>query len=365
MSTRKKKILTVVGARPQFVKAAALSPALAARAADAVEVIVHTGQHFDDAMSDVFFREMRIPAPAYNLAIGGGTHGENTGRMIEAIEKVLVVERPDVVMVFGDTDSTLAAAIATSKLGILLAHVEAGLRSHRRAMPEEINRVVTDHVSDILYTPSAVSTATLRGEGIPAGRIVEAGDVMCDVVRRFTSMALERSRILHQLDLTPGAFHLLTLHRKENTDDEAVLRRILAGLDASPKPVIFPMHPRTTKMLAQFGLRLPSSVRAIEPTGYLDTLRLVSTAALIITDSGGVQKEAYFVGQPCIILREETEWTELVDTGANVLAGSDTARIATLLAAAPWSIPVQGLYGDGRAAEAIAWDLLDRLAAGT
>jgi len=357
-----KKILTVVGARPQFVKAAALSPSLATRAAEVAEVLVHTGQHFDDSMSDIFFREMRIPAPAYNLAIGGGTHGENTGRMIEAIEKVLLTERPDMVVVYGDTDSTLAAAVATSKLGILLAHVEAGLRSHRRAMPEEINRVVTDHVADVLYTPSAASNENLRREGIPADRIVEAGDVMFDVVKRFAALAAQRSPILAQLGVTPGIFHLLTLHRKENTDDKAVLQRILAGLAKSPMPIIFPMHPRTKKMLEAFGLELPTSVRPIEPLGYLDTLRLISTASLVITDSGGVQKEAYFVGQPCVTLRDETEWTELVDTGANVLAGSNSALIAELLGSDPWHPRVTGLYGDGRAADAIATDLLARVA---
>lgn len=356
-----KKILTVVGARPQFVKAAALSPSLATRAPDLTEVLVHTGQHFDDAMSEIFFREMRIPTPAYNLAIGGGTHGENTGRMIEAIEKVLLLEQPSIVVVYGDTDSTLAAAVATAKLGIQLAHVEAGLRSNRRAMPEEINRVLTDHVADVLYTPSAASSDNLRREGIPPGRIVQVGDVMFDVVKRFTVLANERSRVLEYLGLSAGSFHLLTLHRKENTDDRAVLERILAGLADSPIPIIFPMHPRTRKMLNVFGLKLPMSVRPLEPLGYLDTLRLVSTASMVITDSGGVQKEAYFVGQPCVTLRDETEWTELVETGANVLAGSNSARIAELLASDPWRPAVSGLYGDGRAADVIAADLLSRV----
>lgn len=356
------RILTVVGARPQFVKAAALSPALS-RTPGVTEILVHTGQHFDAGMSDVFFEEMRIPAPTVNLGIGGGSHGENTGRMIEALERVFLAEGPDAVIVFGDTDSTLAAAIATSKLGILLVHVEAGLRSFRRSMPEEINRVVTDHVADVLYAPSNAAVGHLLREGIDAAKVVRSGDVMYDVVRRFERLAAERSTILAREGLAAGGFHLLTLHRKENTDDRATLARILDGLSASPVPIVFPMHPRTRKMIAHFGLSLPPGVRVLEPLGYLDTLQLLANARLVLTDSGGVQKEAYFVRRPCVTLRDETEWTELVDAGANVIVGSDAARIGAVVASEPWAVPGPGIYGDGDAADCIATDLRRRLGA--
>lgn len=354
------KILTVVGARPQFVKAAALSPSLRAQAGVS-EIIIHTGQHFDTNMSDVFFNEMSIPQPQINLGIGGGTHGQNTGRMIEALEAVLFSERPDVVVVFGDTDSTLAAAVATSKLGIPLAHIEAGLRSFRRAMPEEINRVVTDHLADFLYAPSAMSAINLRREGISQERILNSGDVMYDVVKFFTPMAMAQSHVLNRLQLKAGSYNLMTLHRKENTDDRMTLQRILDGVAQSPIPIIFPVHPRTTKRMVEFGLKLPSSVIPIEPLGYLDTLRLETSSRLILTDSGGVQKEAYFHGVPCVTLRDETEWTELVDCGANCLAGSDTDKISKLLNQCN---PVEfrpNIYGDGYAAERIVSDLLVRL----
>jgi UDP-GlcNAc3NAcA epimerase len=359
MSTRK-KILTIVGARPQFVKAAALSPSLA-RYPMVEEVLVHTGQHFDETMSDVFFRELPIPKPRYNLGIGGGTHGQNTGRMIEALEDVMLSERPEAVVVYGDTDSTLAAAVSAAKLGILLAHVEAGLRSYRRAMPEEINRVVTDHVADILYTPSANSAANLCMEGIAADRIVVTGDVMQDVVRLFAPIARNRSQVLARLGIQSDAYYLLTMHRKENTDHEHVLRDIIAGLSSSEVPVIFPVHPRTKKMLAEFGLALPACVRAIEPQGYLDTLRLIADASLVLTDSGGVQKEAYFLGRPCVTLRDETEWVELVSSGANTLVGSNSARIKALLRHVPSPPTTDGLFGDGHAADRIATDLVARM----
>jgi len=352
--------MTVVGARPQFVKAAALSPALA-RAGGIRESLLHTGQHFDANMSDVFFDEMSIPAPRWNLGIGGGTHGQNTGRMIEAIEKVLLESRPDAVVVFGDTDSTLAAAIATSKLGIALAHVEAGLRSHRRAMPEEINRVLTDHVADVLYVPSQSAMANLEAEGIPVGKLVHVGDVMFDVVLRYTADARARSTILRRLDLRSGEYHLMTLHRKENTDDPGAMSRILEGIASSPRPIVLPLHPRTARRLQEHGLVLPPVVRVTEPTGYLDTLCLESNARMILTDSGGVQKEAYFHRVPCITLRDETEWVELADCGANHVVGTDADRIRGILQDEPKFAADPGLYGNGDAADRIAADLSARL----
>lgn len=356
----KLKVVTIVGARPQFVKAAALSPSFVA-SGKVEELIVHTGQHFDANMSDIFFDEMAIPKPQFHLGIGGGTHGQNTGRMIEAIEGVLLAEKPDAVLVFGDTDSTLAAAIAASKLGIMLAHVEAGLRSFRRAMPEEINRVVTDHLSDVLYIPSAASARNLEKEGIVGSKVVDVGDVMHDVVRIFTDVAKTRSKIVEQLDLQPGRYDLMTLHRKENTDDRARLVDILAGIAASPVPIVLPLHPRTAKRMAEFGLELPKNVRMIEPLGYLDTLCLEASARVLLTDSGGMQKEAYFHGVPCITLRDETEWTELVDIGANSLVGSNPEAIRAALNRTTQVPTTANVYGDGHAADRIAADLIERL----
>lgn len=356
------KIITVVGARPQFVKAAALSPVFS-RSQGVNELLVHTGQHFDANMSDVFFEELSIPSPHINLGIGGGTHGQNTGRMIESLEAVLMTEKPDCVLVFGDTDSTLAAAVATSKLGIMLAHVEAGLRSFRRSMPEEINRVLTDHVADVLYAPSNVAVDNLGHEGISNTKIVNSGDVMYDVIKRFTALAESHSTILQNLGLASGAYNFMTMHRQENTDNPNVLEHIVNGLAASPLPIIFPIHPRTEKRFKEFGIRLPQCVRPIKPLGYLDVLMLQLNANLVLTDSGGVQKEAYFLGRPCITLRDETEWVELVECGANVLAGSDSKLLADLLQRNYSSLKVSNLYGNGHAAELIVADLLGRLSA--
>lgn len=354
-------VVTVVGARPQFVKAAALSPCL--RATGFIEEsIVHTGQHFDHAMSDVFFHEMGIPSPAVNLGIGGGTHGQNTGRMIEGLERVFVERRPDAVLVYGDTDSTLAAAVAASKLGLRLAHVEAGLRSFRRAMPEEINRVLTDHVSDVLYAPSSRAVELLAKEGIVGGRVVNAGDVMFDVVKRFSTLAQERSDVLERLGLNSQKYQLLTLHRKENVDDPALLRRVLDAIGEAAQPTVFLVHPRTAKMLAEFQIQVSPLIQLVDPVGYLDMIRLIQNCSLVLTDSGGLQKEAYFLGRPCVTLRDETEWTELVDVGANKLVGTDPDRIAAALESMKTVGGVPGgIYGQGHAAEIIALDLLARL----
>ena len=358
------KVVTVVGARPQFVKAAAISPRLASTGF-IHEEIIHTGQHFDRAMSDVVFEEMAIPAPTVNLGIGGGTHGQNTGRMIEGLERVFLERRPNAVLVYGDTDSTLAAAIAASKLGLRLAHIEAGLRSFRRAMPEEINRVLTDHVSDVLYAPSAQAANLLAKEGIEPDKVVISGDVMFDVVKRFSSLARERSNVLERLGVETQSYQLLTLHRKENVDDPVLLRRVLEAVGTAVKTTVFLVHPRTAKMLAEFQIKVSSRIRLVEPVGYIDMLRLIEGCSLVLTDSGGLQKEAYFLGRPCITLREETEWTELVDSGANVLAGTDPTRITNALASIKnlGAIP-EGIYGDGHASEKIAQDLLSRFQAG-
>ncbi len=312
-------------------------------------------------MSDVFFAEMRIPEPRHHLGIGGGTHGQNTGRMLEAIEGTLLLERPDLVIVYGDTDSTLAGALAAAKLKIPVAHVEAGLRSFRRDMPEEINRIVTDHLSSRLYAPSAGAVAQLEAEGISRSTILQCGDVMYDVVLRFADLARSRSDVVERLGLTRCGYHLVTLHRQANTDDRAVLAAILEGLGRSSVQVVFPVHPRTKRRLEEFGLELPPNVRALEPQGYLDTIRLIMEARRVATDSGGVQKEAYFLGKPCVTLREETEWTELVECGANVLVGASVDQIAEALAREDWSLPRACIYGDGNAAALIAHDIAEFL----
>lgn len=351
------KIVTVIGARPQFIKAAVVSRKLREHA-DANEIIVHTGQHFDTNMSDVFFDELDIPHPNYNLGIGGGTHGQNTGRMIEAIEGVLLQENPDWLLVYGDTDSTLAGAMAAVKLHIPVVHVEAGLRSFNRTMPEEINRVLTDHVSSKLFAPTDTAVKNLAAEGIEGDCVHNVGDVMFDAALYYNDKAEQTSRILEQLGLTSKGYVLATLHRQENVDDRTRLARILQGFAASDKIVVMPLHPRTCKRLQEFGLNLPSSVKVIEPVGYLDMVMLEKHAALIATDSGGVQKEAYFHRVPCLTLRDETEWVELVEAGANRLVGADAEKIASSLVelhdAECFGTP---LYGQGDAGRLIA-DLL-------
>lgn len=346
------RILTVVGARPQFVKAAVVSRALARSGMD--EVMVHTGQHFDANMSDVFFDELEIPPPRHNLGIGGGGHGANTGRSLEQIERVIGDERPALVLVYGDTDSTLAGALAAAKLCIPVAHVEAGLRSFNRRMPEEINRVLTDHVSTLLFAPSQVAVSNLEREGIAGPRVQMVGDVMCDAALSYGRLAAQRSRIVEQLSLQPRGYVLATLHRKENTDDPARLAAILAGLSSCDVPVVLPLHPRTRKRIAEFGLEAGGAIRIIDPVGYLDMMRLEQDAALIATDSGGVQKEAYFHRVPCLTLRDETEWVELVETGVNRLVGADRDAIAAGLRDREFRAARTDLYGDGATADRIA-----------
>ena len=354
MSSAPHRIVTVVGARPQFVKAAMVSMALASHGRLS-ETLIHTGQHFDRNMSEVFFDELRIAPPASNLGIGGGTHGQNTGRMIEALESVFVEERPAFVIVFGDTDSTLAATIAAIKLRIRVAHVEAGLRSYNRDMPEEQNRVLTDHAADILYTPTETADRNLAQEGITGSAVVRVGDVMFDATRHFAALAKERSTLTAEMSLTPGDYVLGTIHRQENTDDATRLAGILEGFARYGLPVVLPLHPRTRQRIATFGLSIPANVNAIEPVGYLDMLALESGARAIATDSGGVQKEAYSCGVPCVTLRAETEWVELVEAGANRLVGQDPSAIARALhESTPLSAPAAELYGDGTAAERIA-----------
>ena len=352
------RVLTVVGARPQFIKAAAVSRAFA-ESGSVEEIIVHTGQHYDDAMSAQFFRELEIPAPAVNLEVGSTTHGAQTGRMLEGIEKEILDRAPDWVLVYGDTNSTTAGALAAVKLHVPVAHVEAGLRSFNRRMPEEINRIVTDHVSDVLFAPTATSVKNLAGEGISGEKVVEVGDVMYDVALHAGERANRESGILAELALEPKRFALATVHRAENTDDPEVLSAIIEGLAivSSRVPVVFPMHPRTKAALEKANLldRARKTLRLIDPVGYLDMVLLEKAAVVVATDSGGVQKEAYFHGTPCVTLRTETEWVELVELGWNRVQPPTSAEaIAAAISEAASSTGLPGdPYGDGQAAQKI------------
>ncbi len=312
------RIVTIVGARPQFIKAAALSRALRVEPGLS-EDLIHTGQHFDDNMSAVFFRELGIPAPRFNLNIHGGQHGQMTGRMLEAIEHVLVDVAPDLVLVYGDTNSTLAGALAAAKLHIPVAHVEAGLRSFNRRMPEEVNRVLVDHLSALLFCPTFAAVAQLGREGITEG-VYHTGDVMFDATLHARQAALQGSDVLHRLTLNAGDYLLCTLHRSENTDDEARLRALIHHVRATADgaPVIFPVHPRTRQVLARCAIAT-DGLRLVEPLGYFDMHALLAGARQVLTDSGGLQKEAYFHRVPCVTLRDDTEWGETVAAGWNRL----------------------------------------------
>jgi UDP-GlcNAc3NAcA epimerase len=356
-------ILTVIGARPQFIKAAAVSRMIAAQSGLS-ERLLHTGQHFDTNMSDVFFEEMGIPAPAHHLGIAGGSHGAMTGRMLEGIEQVLIETKPDLVMVYGDTNSTIAGALAASKLHIRVAHVEAGLRSFNRRMPEEINRILTDHCSDLLFTPTSTATDNLRAEGVPCERIRQVGDVMYDAAQHFGAKVAERD-ISAVTGLDRGTpFVLATVHRQENTDDPARLAAIIEGLAAvtSTLPVVLPLHPRTRGRLKNAGLGTAlDRLTLLEPLGYLDMVLLEKKAALIATDSGGVQKEAFFHGVPCVTLRDETEWVELVDAGWNrVVPPLSSMAVSGAVQAALGSTGQSVTpYGDGNASAQIIAGLLE------
>lgn len=358
------RILTVLGARPQFIKAAVVSRAITDYA-DMTEIMVHTGQHFDFGMSDIFFEELQIPRPTHHLGISGGSHGEMTGAMLAGVEQVILRERPDWVLVYGDTNSTLAGALAAAKLHIPVAHVEAGLRSFNRRMPEEINRILTDHCADLLLTPTDMATQHLRREGMPAGRIVQVGDVMYDAALHFGELALISGRGAQAFALEPGGYVLATVHRQENTDDPFRLAAIVGALAevAEELPVILPLHPRTRQRMMQHGLdQMLGKVRLVDPLGYLDMVGLQRDAAVIATDSGGVQKEAFFQGVPCVTLRDETEWMELVEAGWNRLAPpADAHGLANvILSARGWRGAAVTPYGDGRASQAIVQALAGR-----
>ncbi|UTC61608.1 UDP-N-acetylglucosamine 2-epimerase (non-hydrolyzing) [Treponema sp. OMZ 787] len=350
-------ILTIIGARPQFIKAAVLSryikdnPHLGIK-----ETLVHTGQHYDQNMSDIFFTEMDIPHPDYNLQIGSGSHGKMTGLMLEKIEELLLNLKPDLVLVYGDTNSTLAGALAASKLHIPVAHVEAGLRSFMMAMPEEQNRRLTDHLSTWLFCPTDTAVENLKNEGIVSSTgkpsadnkfVCKTGDIMYDASLYYRKKAVKMD--------VPDDFILLTIHRAENTDDPARLKNIVSAINAvSEKNFIFPVHPRTKKILTEQGLQFSSHVRLIEPIGYLEMLKYEESCSAVLTDSGGVQKEAFFFKKPCITMRDSTEWVELVDSGWNTLTGADTEKIIFALKNIKVPKEYPELYGNGETAENIA-----------
>lgn len=344
---RKLKIVTILGARPQFIKASAVS-SLFSRHFD--EILVHTGQHYDENMSDVFFEELSIPTPKYHLNIGSGSHGAMTGAMLTEIEKVLEIEKPDFVLVYGDTNSTIAGALAASKLLIPVIHVEAGLRSFNKAMPEEQNRVLTDHLSKLLFAPTQTAVQNLKNEGIMAG-VHLVGDVMYDGILHFTDLAKKKSSILTNLDLSEKQFILCTIHRAENTNNPARLKAIFDGLNAVNEKIILPLHPRTQKYVTAYGITIADHILVIDPVGYLDMVMLESAAKKIVTDSGGIQKEAFFLQIPCVTLREETEWVETVENGWNVLVGSNAEQIKeAILNFSPRAIP-NDYFGDGTAVQ--------------
>lgn len=349
------KIVSVVGARPQFIKLAALSRKLREKHR---ELILHTGQHYDDQLSKVFFQELKIPLPDFDLGIGSGNHGEQTGRMLQGIEDVLLRQRPDLVVVYGDTNSTLAGALAAAKQNIPLAHVEAGLRSYRKTMPEETNRVVADHLSDLLFCPTGTAVENLKREGITKG-VYLVGDVMYDSVLQNLQMARKISSVIEKLGLRANGFYLVTIHRAENTDDQKNLEKIVDILLSIEGKLIFPAHPRVRKFLRRFNLlkRLKSKkdIQLIEAVSYWDMLILEENANFILTDSGGVQKEAFFLKTPCITLRNETEWTETVREGMNQVTGLNPKKINRILKRDfPFKNPRTHPFGDGKASQKIS-----------
>jgi len=346
------KIVTVVGARPQFIKIAPVIAA-ASRQPSVEQVLVHTGQHYDYAMSKVFFDELSLPAPDYHLEVGSGTHGTQTGLIMERLEPILFKESPDWVLVYGDTNSTLAAALTAAKIHQPVAHVEAGLRSFNKAMPEEINRIVADHVSALLFCPTRTAVKNLAAEGVDSRLVVNSGDVMYDAALLSLQIAERRSTILKTLGVDSKEYVLATIHRAENTDSADNLRCVVDALGQLGRTVVFPVHPRTADRLRRFDIAAAGNVRVIEPVGYFDMLMLEKSAAAILTDSGGVQKEAFFFQVPCITLRKETEWVETVEAGWNTIAGTDAGKIMAAARDAKPGKNGASPYGDGKAAEKI------------
>ena len=340
------KIMTVLGARPQFIKAAPVSREL--RKVH-TELIIHTGQHYDTNMSDIFFEELEIPKPDFHLGVGSGNHGKQTGEMLAKIEEILVDEKPDYLLVYGDTNSTLAGALAASKLHIPVIHIEAGLRSFNKKMPEEINRIMTDHVSTLLFCPTKTAVKNLKDEHI-LENVFNVGDVMYDAVDYNLKLAEDKSEILEKEKLTSKEYYLITVHRAENTDDHEKMKDVLEAFTQIKGEKVWPIHPRTRKVIEDQGFDLTEvpGLHVIDPVGYLDMLTLEKNARKIITDSGGVQKEAYFMQIPCITMREQTEWVETLEGNANILVGTDPKKIVSAVEKTVDPI-YQDLFGDGKA----------------
>ena len=358
------KLCIIVGTRPDIVK---LSPVIRYVSENHIDYfVIHTGQHYSYYMDKLFFEELELPQPKYNLGIGSKTHGEMTGIMLMGIEKVLIDEKPDIVLVLGDTNSTLAGVLAASKLHIKVAHLEAGLRSYDKKMPEEINRVVVDHLSDILFAPTNVPYGNLIHEGLPREKIVISGNTIVDALLSNLEISIRKSKILSELSLEPKSYFLLTVHRPENVDDKEILQSIFDGLklvyDKYETPVVFPAHPRTKKNIENFNLELPSFIRMIDPLGYLDFIQLQNNAKLIFTDSGGIQEESCILKVPCVTLREHTERPETLEIGSNILAGLDKDRISEaankmLNTSNSWDNP----FGDGKSAQKIIKYLVNKV----
>jgi UDP-N-acetylglucosamine 2-epimerase (non-hydrolysing) len=352
-------VLSVVGARPQFVKAFPVSRLLRDRCS---EILVHTGQHYDFGMSEVFFEELNLPDPEYNLGVGSASHAKQTAGMMRRLDAVVAGEEPDLALVYGDTNSTLAGALVAAKRGVPVGHVEAGLRSGDWSMPEEVNRVLTDRCSDLLFVPSSRAVETLADEGITTG-VTVTGDVMYDAVTTVRDRAVAESTILDEIGVAPGEYVLATVHRQANTDDPDRLECIVDGLADAPRPVVLPIHPRTRAALERYGLwtRAERGLTVVDPVGYLDFVRLVDGAERVATDSGGVQKEAFYLDTRCVTLRDETEWVETVESGWNELVGADADAIRAALRRTGDLPPKPSLYGDGRAAERIVDAVVDAL----
>lgn len=362
-----KKIITIIGARPQFIKAAVLSRLIRSdRWKDKfTEILIHTGQHYDVNMSDIFFKQMEIPIPDINLNIGSGNHGRMTAEMLIKIEEILIKERPDIVLVYGDTNSTLAGALAASKLNIKVAHVEAGLRSFWKKMPEEQNRILTDHLSEYLFCPTQTAINNLKNENITNG-IYHVGDIMLDASIYYSKILdikdhSYKEKLLNDCGFPDTMinrdFFLLTIHRAENTDDPIKLKEIFKGLNESDIEGLFPIHPRTKKLIATFDIPIPTNVHLIEPVGYLEMLLIQQLCKFIVTDSGGMQKEAYFMKKPCITLRNQTEWVETVDSGWNTLVGTNMDIIKSAIMSINHPNLYPNLYGNGNSADLILSNL--------
>jgi len=349
------KLITIIGARPQFIKSAVLSKALLGEK-KINEIIIHTGQHYDANMSDIFFKELKIPKPKYNLNINSSSHGEMTGKMLTEIEKILIIENPAGVIVYGDTNSTLAGALAAKKIGIPVFHIESGLRSFNMKMPEEINRILTDNISDLLFCPSSVSINNLKNEGFmdKACKFIDVGDIMYESVKLFSNL---------KINIPYSSYILTTIHRPENTDSKIKLNNICSALNILSKShlILFPIHPRTQKKLIEFNIKLSENVFLLPPKGYVEMLSLIDSALIVLTDSGGLQKEAYFKNKYCITLRGETEWTELVDEGVNIIAGDNKE---TILKAFKYfknkdKLFQKNIYGSGNASKKIINEIVN------